>query len=140
MFKTYNVIITYIHREGVSFVKKIEAILRPQKLHETIKMLHNIGVTAFTVNQVVGRGQQKDSKGVYRGQNYKVNLHPKVKIEIIISDYKVDQTVAAIIQAAQTGEAGDGKIFVSSIEQAYNIRTGEVDETIDELHRKEDIG
>jgi nitrogen regulatory protein P-II 1 len=114
-------------------LKKIEAILRPQKLQDTISALHAIGITAFTVNQVVGRGQQKDAKGIYRGQNYKVTLHPKVKIEIIISDYKVDETVKVIIATAQTGEAGDGKIFISSMEMAYNIRTGEVDDSIEDL-------
>lgn len=115
-------------------MKKLEAILRPQKLHDTIKALHSIGVTAFTVAQVVGRGQQKESRGIYRGQNYKVTLHPKVKMEIVVSDYMVEKTLQAIVGAAQTGEAGDGKIFVSNVERAYNIRTGLVDETIDELH------
>ncbi|MFD2673226.1 P-II family nitrogen regulator [Marinicrinis sediminis] len=119
-------------------MKKIEAILRPQKLHDTIRALHAIGVTAFTVNQVVGRGQQKEKSGVYRGQNYKVSLHPKVKLEIVTSDYKVEQTIQAIVASAQTGEAGDGKIFVSTILEAYNIRTGETDETIDELHQPEE--
>ncbi len=114
-------------------MKKIEAILRPQKLHDTIKALHTIGVTAFTVSQVVGRGQQKDTKGTYRGHNYTVSLHPKVKMEIVVSDFMVENTVKAVIAAAKTGEAGDGKIFVTSVEQAYNIRTGVVDETIDEL-------
>ncbi|WP_166244174.1 P-II family nitrogen regulator [Paenibacillus turpanensis] len=117
-------------------MKKIEAILRPQKLHDTIKSLHVIGVTAFTVSQVVGRGQQKDQTGTYRGHNYTVNLHPKVKMEIVVSDHMVERTVQAIIAAAQTGEAGDGKIFVTTIEQAYNIRTGVADETIDELHQR----
>jgi len=120
---------------GRKTLKKIEAILRPQKLHDTIKALHAIGVTAFTVNQVVGRGQQKDTSGIDRGQNYKVSWRPKVKLEIIVADVNVDRTVQAIITAAQTGEAGDGKIFISSIEQAYNIRTGVIDETIDELQR-----
>ncbi len=118
-------------------MKKIEAILRPQKLQDTIKALHSIGVTAFTVNQVVGRGQQKDETGVYRGHNYSVTLHPKVKLEIIISDFMADQTIEAIIQSAQTGEAGDGKIFVSSVERAYNIRTGIEDDSIDEIKQKE---
>jgi len=114
-------------------LKKIEAIFRPQKLHDVIKALHAIGVTAFTVNQVVGRGQQKDTSGIYRGRNYNVSLHPKVKMEIVISDFMVERTVNAVVSAAQTGEAGDGKIFISSVEQAINIRTGVVDETIDEL-------
>jgi nitrogen regulatory protein P-II 1 len=120
-------------------MKKIEAILRPQKLHEAIKALHKIGVTAFTVNQVVGRGQQKDARGIYRGHNYKVNLHPKVKIEIVISDFMVENTVQAIIAACKTGEAGDGKIFVSTIEEAYNIRTGETDDTIDDIGKLKEL-
>jgi nitrogen regulatory protein P-II 1 len=119
-------------------LKKIEAILRPQKLQDTISALHQIGVTAFTVNQVVGRGQQNDSKGIYRGQNYKVTLHPKVKIEIIVSDYKVDETIQTIIATAQTGEAGDGKIFISAMEKAYNIRTGEIDVSIDDMRSREE--
>jgi len=114
-------------------MKKIEAILRPQKLHDTIKALHNIGVTAFTVNQVVGRGLQKDRSGIYRGRNFTMSLHPKVKMEIVISDSLVEASIKAIISAAQTGEAGDGKIFVTTVEQAYNIRTGNIDDTIDEL-------
>ncbi|OEH85594.1 hypothetical protein BHU72_01990 [Desulfuribacillus stibiiarsenatis] len=119
-------------------MKKIEAILRPERLQETIKALDEIGVTGFTVTQVVGRGIQKDSMGVYRGQNYKVSLHPKVKLKIILSDYMVQKTVQAIIKAAQTGEGGDGKIFVSALEEAYNIRTGLVDDSIDELNQKEE--
>ncbi len=119
-------------------MKKVEAILRPQKLTETIKALHEIGITGFTVTQVVGRGIQKDSQGVYRGHNYKVNLHPKVKLEIVLSDYMVKRTVEAIIAAAQTGEGGDGKIFVLPVEEAYNIRTGIIDETIDELNKREE--
>lgn len=117
-------------------MKKVEAILRPEKLTETIKALEEIGVTGFTVSQVVGRGLQKDAHGVYRGQSYKVSLHAKVELKIILSDYMVEKTVQTIIAAAQTGEAGDGKIFVAPIEGAYNIRTGLIDETIDELNQK----
>jgi nitrogen regulatory protein P-II 1 len=122
----------------VGEMKKVEAILRPERLTDTIKALHEIGITGFTVTQVVGRGIQKDSHGVYRGQNYKVSLHPKVRIEIVLSDYMVIRTVEAIVSAAQTGEAGDGKIFVSPVAEAYNIRTGLIDETIDELNNREE--
>ncbi|MGD9676764.1 MAG: P-II family nitrogen regulator [Vulcanibacillus sp.] len=118
-------------------MKKIEAILRPDKLQATIKALEAINVTGFTVSQVVGRGRQQDSHGVYRGHNYKVSLHPKVELKIILSDYMVEKTIATIISAAQTKENGDGKIFVSNLEMAYNIRTGLVDDTIDELNVKE---
>jgi nitrogen regulatory protein P-II 1 len=118
-------------------MKKIEAIIRPEKLTETIKGLKSIGITGFTVSQVVGRGKQKDGQGVYRGKNYKVNLHPKIKLEIVLSDYMVKQTVRKIVETAQTGEDGDGKIYVYPILEAYNIRTGEIDESIDDLVNRE---
>lgn len=114
-------------------VKKVEAIIRPEFLTPTIKSLKEIGVTGFTVHQVVGRGKQRDKKGVYRGHNYKVTLHPKIKLDIVLSDYMVEKTVKAIIQAAQTGDDGDGKIYVTSVIEAYNIRTGLPDTSIDEL-------
>lgn len=119
-------------------MKKIEAIIRPEKLTETIKGLKNIGITGFTVSQVVGRGKQKDTQGVYRGKNYKITLHPKVKLEIILSDYLVEQTIKTIIQSAQTGEDGDGKIYVYPILEAYNIKTGLADFDIDDLVGKEE--
>lgn len=114
-------------------MKKIEAIIRPEKITDTIKGLKNIGVTGFTVSQVVGRGKQKDTQGVYRGKSYKVTLHPKVKLEIVLSDYMVDRTIKTIIQFAQTGEDGDGKIYIYPILEAYNIRTGLEDSDIDDL-------
>lgn len=117
-------------------MKKIEAIIRPQKLTETIKRLKTLGVTGFTVSQVVGRGKQKDTQGVYRGKNYNVTLHPKVKLEIVLSDYMVEETVKSIMNSTQTGEDGDGKIYVYPIFEAYNIRTGKVDTDIDELNEK----
>jgi nitrogen regulatory protein P-II 1 len=119
-------------------MKKIEAIVRPEKLTETIKGLKNIGVTGFTVSQVVGRGKQKDTKGVYRGKNYNVTLHPKVKLEIVLSDYMVERTINTIVDSAQTGEDGDGKIYVYPISEAYNIRTGKADFDIDELANREE--
>jgi nitrogen regulatory protein P-II 1 len=114
-------------------MKKVEAIIRPEKLTETIKGLKNLGITGFTISQVVGRGKQKESQGVYRGKNYKVTLHPKVKLEIVLSDYMVEQTIKKIFDSAQTGEDGDGKIYVYPILEAYNIRTGKEDDTIDDL-------
>ncbi|MGE8080088.1 P-II family nitrogen regulator [Peribacillus loiseleuriae] len=114
-------------------MKKIEAIIRPEKLTETIKGLKKIGITGFTVSQVVGRGKQKDSQGVYRGKNYKVTLHPKVKLEIVLSDYLVELTIKKIVDSVQTGEDGDGKIYVYPILEAYNIRTGKADYDIDDL-------
>jgi len=114
-------------------MKKIETIIRPEKLTETIKGLKHIGITGFTVSQVVGRGKQKDTKGVYRGKNYNVTLHPKVKLEIVLSDHMVEPTIKTIVNAAQTGEDGDGKIYVYPIFEAYNIRTGTADFDIDDL-------
>jgi len=114
-------------------MKKVEAIIRPERLTETIKSLKMIGVTGFTVSQSVGRGKQKDTQGVYRGKNYQVTLHPKVKMEIVLSDYLVEATIKAIIKSAQTGENGDGKIYVYPILEAYNIRTGTIDFDIDDL-------
>lgn len=118
-------------------MKKIEAIIRPEKLTDTIKGLKSIGITGFTVSQVVGRGKQKESQGVYRGRNYKVTLRPKVKLEIVLSDYMVKQTIETIIAHSQTGEDGDGKIYVYPILEAYNIKTGEVDLSIDDLANPE---
>jgi nitrogen regulatory protein P-II 1 len=114
-------------------LKKIEAIIRPERLTETIKGLKNIGITGFTVSQAVGRGRQKDTQGVYRGKNYKITLHPKVKLEIVLSDYMVEPTINMIINHAQTGEDGDGKIYVYPILEAYNIKTGKADFDIDDL-------
>ena len=114
-------------------MKKIEAIIRPERLTETIKGLKKIGITGFTVSQVVGRGKQKDTQGVYRGKNYQVTLHPKVKVEIVLSDYLVESTIQTIIHSAQSGEDGDGKIYVYPILEAYNIRTGIIDFDIDDL-------
>jgi nitrogen regulatory protein P-II 1 len=103
-------------------MKKVEAIIRPEKLREVINALQTIQVTGFTVTQAQGRGQQKNTTGVYRGKSYTVNLH-----------HKVDETIKTIIATAQTGEMGDGKIFVQPLLEMYNIRTGETDDTIDEL-------
>ena len=115
-------------------MKKVEAIIRPEKLRELIDALRIIEVTGFTVTQAQGRGQQKNTTGVYRGKSYTVNLHHKVKIEIVVSDTKVQETIDTIIKTAQTGEMGDGKIFVLPLLEMYNIRTGKTDETIDELN------
>lgn len=85
------------------------------------------------MSQVVGRGKQRDTKGVYRGKNYNVTLHPKIKLEIVLSDHMVEPTIKTIIASAQTGEDGDGKIYVYPILEAYNIRNGEPDTSIDDL-------
>ena len=116
-------------------MKKLEAIIRPEKLQTVIGQLRESGVTAFTVSQVQGRGQQKNATGVYRGHTYSINLHQKLKLEIVVSEEFVQPAIQAIIKGAQTGQMGDGKIFVYPVLEAYNIRTGLVDETIDELNR-----
>ena len=118
-------------------MKKIEAIIRPEKLTDCIKELKNVGIKGYTVSQVVGRGKQVDAKGTYRGHNYQVSLHPKIKLEIILSDYMVEPTIQGIVRSCQTGVNGDGKIYVYPILEAYNIRTGAVDEDIDDLNNKE---
>ncbi|MCF8564109.1 P-II family nitrogen regulator [Alicyclobacillus tolerans] len=115
-------------------MKRIDAIIRPEKLQLVIQSLRKVGVTGFTVIPVQGRGQQKNATGVYRGTKYDISLHPKIKLEIVVSDQYIQPAVQAIIDSAQTGETGDGKIFVYNILEAYNIRTGQVDETIDELN------
>ncbi|CAB3392269.1 P-II family nitrogen regulator [Kyrpidia spormannii] len=120
-------------REGRMGLKKIEAIIRPEKLQAVIAKLHAAGIFGFTVSQVQGRGQQRSSAGVYRGHVYQISLHPKVKVEMVVSDAYAQRAVESIVQAAQTGEAGDGKIFVLPVYEAYNIRTGAPDETIDDM-------
>ncbi len=116
-------------------MKRIDAIIRPEKLQQVIKALQQVGVNGFTVIPAQGRGQQRDTHGVYRGHTYDINLHPKLKLEIVCSNEFIKPAVDAIIAAAQTGQAGDGKIFVYDMLEAYNIRTGLVDETLDELNR-----
>ncbi|MBX5437250.1 MAG: P-II family nitrogen regulator [Alicyclobacillaceae bacterium] len=116
-------------------MKRIDAIIRPEKLQAVIKALRQVGITGFTVIPAQGRGQQKDVHGVYRGHTYDINLHPKLKLEIVVSNEYLERAIQAIVGAAQTGRMGDGKIFVYDVLEAYNIRTGTVDETLDELNR-----
>jgi len=110
-------------------VKKIEAIIKPFKLDEVREALSEIGVTGLTVTEVKGFGRQKGHTELYRGAEYVVDFLPKVKLEIIIADSLVDRAMEAIITAARTGKIGDGKIFVSNMEQVVRIRTGESGET-----------
>ena len=106
-------------------MKKIEAIIKPFKLDEVKEALQEIGVQGLSVLEVKGFGRQKGHTELYRGAEYVVDFLPKVKLEIALADEMVDSAVEAITNAAQTGKIGDGKIFVSSIEQAIRIRTGE---------------
>lgn len=106
-------------------MKKIEAIIKPFKLDEVKESLHDIGISGITVLEAKGFGRQKGHTELYRGAEYVVDFVPKVKIEIILESSQVDRAVEAILKAAQTGRIGDGKIFVSPIEEAIRIRTGE---------------
>ncbi|MGC7871912.1 P-II family nitrogen regulator [Desulfosporosinus sp. SYSU MS00001] len=109
-------------------MKKIEAIIRPGKLDAVKDALSNHGVNGLTVTQVIGCGKQKGHTQVYRGVEYNIHLIPKVKIEIVVKDGDVEAVIQAIVQEARTGEIGDGKIFVTSVENALTIRTGNVGE------------
>ncbi len=109
-------------------VKKIEAIIKPFKLDEVKEALHEIGVSGITVTEAKGFGRQKGHTELYRGAEYVVDFLPKVKLEVIVPSDIAERTVEAIANAAQTGRIGDGKIFVSPIESALRIRTGEKDE------------
>jgi nitrogen regulatory protein P-II 1 len=109
-------------------VKKIEAIIKPFKLDEVKEALHEIGVSGITVIEAKGFGRQKGHTELYRGAEYVVDFLPKVKLEVVVADDLADKTVDAIAAAAQTGRIGDGKIFISNIEGALRIRTGERDD------------
>src|SRR5574340_1595679 len=106
-------------------MKKIEAIIKPFKLDEVREALSDVGVTGLTVTEVKGFGRQKGHTELYRGAEYVVDFLPKVKIELVLTDEAVDRAVEAIRRSAQTGRIGDGKIFISNIEGAIRIRTGE---------------
>jgi nitrogen regulatory protein P-II 1 len=110
-------------------MKKIEAIIQPFKLDEVKTALLGIGVDGMTISEVRGHGRQKGHTEVYRGAEYKVDLIPKVKLEIIVIDARVAQIVQALTDAARSGKIGDGKIFVSSIENAIRIRNGDSGES-----------
>jgi len=106
-------------------MRKVEAIIKPFKLDEVKEALHGIGIQGMTVTEVKGFGRQKGHTELYRGAEYVVDFLPKIKIEIAVSDDLVDKVVDAIVQAANTGRIGDGKIFVTTMEEVIRIRTGE---------------
>ena len=106
-------------------MKKIEAIIRPNKLEDVKDALHAIDISGITISQVMGCGKQKGWKEYYRGTEITLNVLQKVKLELVVADEKVEQTIETIITAARTGEVGDGKIFISNVEDAIRIRTGE---------------
>ena len=111
--------------QGEATMKKIEAIIKPFKLDEVKEALQEIGIQGLSVIEVKGFGRQKGHTELYRGAEYVVDFLPKVKIEVALDDDQVESAIAAIIDAAKTDKIGDGKIFVSTIEQAIRIRTGE---------------
>ena len=111
--------------EEVTNMKKLECIIRPNKLEEISDALNLYGIQGMTVTQVMGCGLQKGRREVYRGTVYDIHLLPKIKLEIVIPDDWVDDIIKIIRQKANTGEIGDGKIFISNIENAVRIRTGE---------------
>lgn len=106
-------------------MKKVEAIIKPFKLDDVKDALHEVGVSGMTVTEVKGFGRQKGHTELYRGAEYVIDFLPKVKIEVVVEDSLVDAVVEAIASAARTGRIGDGKIFVSSINDAIRIRTGD---------------
>jgi nitrogen regulatory protein P-II 1 len=106
-------------------MKKIEAIIKPFKLDEVKEALHEVGIKGITVIEAKGFGRQKGHTELYRGAEYVVDFLPKVKIEVVIEEALLERAIEAIMQAAHTGRIGDGKIFVSSIDEAIRIRTGE---------------
>ena len=110
---------------GVNQMKKIEAIIKPFKLDEVKEALHEVGLQGITVVEAKGFGRQKGHTELYRGAEYVVDFLPKVKIEVICEDAVVERAVEAIMNAARTGRIGDGKIFISTVEEAIRIRTGE---------------
>ncbi|MFZ7109372.1 nitrogen regulatory protein P-II [Avibacterium avium] len=109
-------------------MKKIEAIIKPFKLDDVRETLSDIGITGMTVTEVRGFGRQKGHTELYRGAEYMVDFLPKVKMEIVIPDEQVEQCIQVIMQTAQTGKIGDGKIFVYDVERVIRIRTGEENE------------
>jgi nitrogen regulatory protein P-II 1 len=110
-------------------MKQITAVIKPFKLEEVREALAEVGVTGLTVTDVKGFGRQKGHTELYRGAEYVVDFLPKVKIEVVVKTVDVDRCIEAIIKAAKTGKIGDGKIFVTSVEQVVRIRTGETNES-----------
>ena len=109
-------------------MKKIEAIIKPFKLEEVKEALADLGIEGMTVSEVKGFGRQQGHTEIYRGSEYTVDFLPKIKIEVVLSDSALDSALAAIVKSAKTGKIGDGKVFVSAVEEAIRIRTDETGE------------
>jgi nitrogen regulatory protein P-II 1 len=110
-------------------MKKIEAIIKPFKLDEVREALSELGVSGLTVTEVKGFGRQKGHTELYRGAEYIVDFLPKIKVEVVVSNELLERAVEAIVKASHTGKIGDGKIFITTVEQVIRIRTGETDES-----------
>ena len=108
-------------------MKLIKSIVRPNKVDEVKDALTRIGISGMTVTEVRGHGKQKGHTAIYRGKEYNVSLLPKMQIEVVVENSAVEEAIKAIVQAARTGEIGDGRVFVLPVEQTYKIRTGEKD-------------
>jgi len=106
-------------------VKKVEAIIRPFKLEEVKEALVEEGIRGLTISEVRGYGRQKGHTETYRGSEYRIEFVPKIKIEVVVEDSKVEKVVDAILKTAKTGQVGDGKIFINNVEDVVRIRTGE---------------
>jgi nitrogen regulatory protein P-II 2 len=114
-------------RNGVGAMKLVTAVIKPFKLDEVRQALSGLGISGMTLTEVKGYGRQKGHTEIYRGAEYAVNFLPKVRVEVAVVDELVEKTVAAIMAAARTGQIGDGKIFVTGVDHAVRIRTGETD-------------
>ena len=108
-------------------MKLIKTIIRPNKVDEVRDALTALNISGMTVTEVRGHGKQKGHTAIYRGKEYNVSLLPKMEVEVVVADTLVDEAIKAIIQAARTGEIGDGRVFVLPVEQSYRIRTGETE-------------
>ena len=108
-------------------MKLLKAIIRPNKIDDVKDALAKLNISGMTVTEVRGHGKQKGHTAVYRGKEYNVSLLPKMQVEVVVSDASVDDAIRAIVEAARTGEIGDGRVFVLPVERAYRIRTGAQD-------------
>ena len=108
-------------------MKKIEAVIKPNKLDDVKEALSEVGIYGMTVTEVNGYGRQKGHKEIYRGAEYVVDFVPKIKLEIVVADDRADETIETVRNAANTGKIGDGKIFVLNVEKSVRVRTGETD-------------
>ena len=108
-------------------MKLIKSIVRPNKVDEVKDALEKIGISGMTVTEVRGHGKQKGHTAIYRGKEYNVSLLPKMQVEVLVPDSIADEAIRAIVEAARTGEIGDGRVFVLPVEQSFRIRTGERD-------------